>query len=344
MNDAAAVLRASWPRSGVQLMVRYPGQSMEMEMSVGGHRLWSGPWLGEVRRNAAPVPPESRWEAVCRYTDKDVDYLELAIDLAAGLRLERHVVLGRTDRFLLLADAVLGAEPARLQYCGRLPLDPAVTLRRTKRAREGRLFEGKKRLATVLPLALARAQRLAGKRRLDARAPRRLLAALAAGGPRPAAVCAAVVRPGSPPLARPLSWRPLSVGQAMQVQPADVAVGYRIAAGRKQWLVYRSLAKPGNRTLLGHNLTSETLVARFHHNGRVEQLHRGGIECRRSELVSVAEGPKPVGWADRSEPHHRRIRQCRTITSFLTCGASSGRIAPIEARPTQRRRCGPPEG
>ncbi len=71
---------------------------------------------------------------------------------------------------------------------------------------------------------------------------------------------------------RPLSWRPLSVGQAMQVQPADVAVGYRLAVGRKQWLVYRSLAKPGNRTLLGHNLTSETLVARFHHDGRVEQL------------------------------------------------------------------------
>ena len=42
-------------------------------------------------------------------------------------------------------------------------------------------------------------------------------------------------------VARPLSWRPLSVGQAMQVQPADVAVGYRLAVGRKQWLVYRSL-------------------------------------------------------------------------------------------------------
>ena len=58
----------------------------------------------------------------------------------------------------------------------------------------------------------------------------------------------------------------------MHVQPADVAVGYRVAVGRKQWLVYRSLAEPGNRTLLGHNLISETLVARFHRNGRVEQL------------------------------------------------------------------------
>ena len=155
MNDAAAVLRASWPQSGVQLMVRYPDRSMEMEMSLGGRRLWSGPWLGEVRRNGTAVPPASRWEAVCRFSDRDVDYLELAIELAAGLRLERHVVLGRTDRFLLLADAVLGDEPARLQYCGRLLLDPAVTLRRTKKAQEGGLFAGRKRLATVAPLALA---------------------------------------------------------------------------------------------------------------------------------------------------------------------------------------------
>jgi hypothetical protein len=72
--------------------------------------------------------------------------------------------------------------------------------------------------------------------------------------------------------ALPATWRPLTVGEAMQVQPADVAIGCRVAAGRRQWLIYRSLAKPGNRTLLGHNLLSETLVARFHGSGRVQPL------------------------------------------------------------------------
>lgn len=64
----------------------------------------------------------------------------------------------------------------------------------------------------------------------------------------------------------------ISVGQAMQVQSADTAVGFRVAAGTQQWLVYRSLAEPGNRTLLGHNLTSETLVGRFLRDGRVRPL------------------------------------------------------------------------
>ena len=56
------------------------------------------------------------------------------------------------------------------------------------------------------------------------------------------------------------------------LQPADVAVGYRVAIGRQQWLVYRSLAKPANRTLLGHNLSTEMLVARFDKSGEVESL------------------------------------------------------------------------
>ena len=64
----------------------------------------------------------------------------------------------------------------------------------------------------------------------------------------------------------------LTVAEAGQIQPADAAVGYRLALGKQQWLVYRSLAKPGNRTLLGHNLSTEMLVARFQDDGQVQSL------------------------------------------------------------------------
>jgi hypothetical protein len=37
-------------------------------------------------------------------------------------------------------------------------------------------------------------------------------------------------------------------------------------------LIYRALASKGNRTLLGHNLLSETLVARFSNTGEVDPL------------------------------------------------------------------------
>ena len=233
--------------------------------------LWSGAWQREVRRDGRPPRPRAAWEAVCRFSDRDVDYLELAVELAGGLRIERHMVLGRTDRFLLLADAVLGDRPARLQYCGRLPLGPAVTLRRTQEGPgAASLFAGPKRLATfALGAAGGPAPRAANCRQ-------ETLAEPVASSAGAALVCSCGRRPtpagclrrcGSTWIAaapRRLTWRPLSVGQAMQVQTADTAVGFRVAVGRSNGCVYRSLAEPGNRTLLGHNLTSETLVARFH--------------------------------------------------------------------------------
>lgn len=71
---------------------------------------------------------------------------------------------------------------------------------------------------------------------------------------------------------RPLTWRRLTVAESREAQPADAAVGFRVAVGKRQWLVYRSLAAAANRTVLGHNLSTETLVARFHKDGRVEKL------------------------------------------------------------------------
>ena len=49
-------------------------------------------------------------------------------------------------------------------------------------------------------------------------------------------------------------------------------MGYRVQSGAEQWVIYRSLAERGNRTLMGQNLVSEMLVARFKTNGEIESL------------------------------------------------------------------------
>jgi hypothetical protein len=71
---------------------------------------------------------------------------------------------------------------------------------------------------------------------------------------------------------KPLTWRRLTVAEERRVQPADRAVGYRVQIGRKQWLVYRSLAPIANRTVLGKNLSSEFLVARFNQDGECDPI------------------------------------------------------------------------
>ena len=68
-------------------------------------------------------------------------------------------------------------------------------------------------------------------------------------------------------MTRPLTWRQLTVAESLKTQPPEVAVGYRVMVGKEQWLIYRSLGSPANRTLLGHNLATEMLVARFGRDG-----------------------------------------------------------------------------
>jgi hypothetical protein len=63
------------------------------------------------------------------------------------------------------------------------------------------------------------------------------------------------------------------VAESLVIQPADVAVGYRVQCGKDQWLFYRSQAPRANRTLLGQNTSSEFFAARFvAKTGGVEDL------------------------------------------------------------------------
>jgi hypothetical protein len=73
-------------------------------------------------------------------------------------------------------------------------------------------------------------------------------------------------------LFQPATWRTLTVAESLRAVPADLAVGYRVQMRNKQILVYRSLGERGNRTVLGQNLVSEFLIARFHSTGEIAPL------------------------------------------------------------------------
>ena len=71
--------------------------------------------------------------------------------------------------------------------------------------------------------------------------------------------------------AKERTWRQLTVAEWMEVMPRDVAVGFRAQSGSDQWLFYRSLAPPGNRTVLGHNIAGEFTAGRFRSNGKYDE-------------------------------------------------------------------------
>ena len=73
-------------------------------------------------------------------------------------------------------------------------------------------------------------------------------------------------------MTRQRTWRQLTVAEDREIQPAEVAVGYRVQCHRDQWLIYRSVEEPANRTVLGQNLSTDSLVARITADGEIEEI------------------------------------------------------------------------
>ena len=71
---------------------------------------------------------------------------------------------------------------------------------------------------------------------------------------------------------RRMTWRQITVAERLAAVPPETAVGFRVAIGKQQWIIYRSLAARDNRTLLGHNLATESLIARFGTDGEVTSI------------------------------------------------------------------------
>jgi hypothetical protein len=265
---AVTVLRTGWERSDPRLIAVWPEGTVRVELACGKDVLFSGTWDLEVRADGDLLAPRGNWDEVCWVSDDDIDYLELEIDLDGGLSVQRHMALAREDRILLVADSILGGEPRELEYRGRLPLAEGIAWVPAEETREGFLV-GTKRQASVLPLALPEWRIEPGSGELEATGAGLELRRKTAGR----SLFAPLLLDLDPlRVKRPLTWRRLTVGENMEILPDDVAVGYRVMAGQEQWLLYRSLAEPGNRTLLGHNLISSMLVGRFDEDGEVETL------------------------------------------------------------------------
>ncbi len=72
----------------------------------------------------------------------------------------------------------------------------------------------------------------------------------------------------------PIHWRALTVTERSQTCSADVAFGARLAwgSGEEGLLIYRSLAKPALRVVLGHQTRARFLIGRFTREGNVVPL------------------------------------------------------------------------
>ncbi|TWU20898.1 hypothetical protein [Bythopirellula polymerisocia] len=264
-----AVLRTEYSRSAPVVAIDYATPDLKLDVWVGTQRLLAGTWSTETMSGGKKLEPVGVWEQTCWFSDEDVDYLELAIDLSHGARLERQILLARDDNFLLLADNVLDTPGDAIQHRFSLPLGAEIQFKPEAETRDGTL-EAIKSIGRVLPLALpewrtdpriGELKQVGDQLQLSQDRPGRRLA------------CPLFIDLDPSRLGKPCTWRQLAVAQALELQPHDVAVGYRAQFGKSQWLIYRSLSAPANRTVLGQNTSVEYLIGRFlAPGGEVEEL------------------------------------------------------------------------
>ncbi len=254
-----AYMRTEWDRKAPMLAIDYSSPDLRLECWAGRQRLLAGTWTWETTLDSKRLEPIGSWDESCWFSDDDVDYLELSMELAGGARLERQILLARDEMFLLLTDYVIDTRGGELSHRYRLPLASDVEFEPEHETREGLLTAGKT-VARVLPLALPEWRSDPRVGQLTANNGRLQLEQQRQGKNL---ACPLLIDLKKSRAKKACTWRQLTIAQSLEIQSNDVAVGYRAQCGKDQWLIYRSLAEPANRTLLGQNLSNECLVARF---------------------------------------------------------------------------------
>jgi len=268
--SGVAILARDWAKSSPRLAVTYADEQMRLDVLVSGQRLLAGTINSQTSCDGQAIHPIGTWEELCWHADKHCAYLELGIDLSEGLRLERQILLPRTnDQVMYIADAVSsnGTSPRRLQHSLRLPIGPNIMWQPEVETRDGVLV-GKKFRAAVLPLAL-------GEWRVDPRggslseeAGRLALTQEWTGR---ALYCPLLIDFDTKRTKRERTWRQLTVAESLSIVPRDLAVAFRAQSGKDQWLVYRSLGPSGNRTFMGQNISGEFCAGRFPKSGEIDE-------------------------------------------------------------------------
>ncbi|MDX2037192.1 MAG: hypothetical protein SFX72_11120 [Isosphaeraceae bacterium] len=254
-----SVIREDWEREGVWAGIehRTPGTSSRFEMGIDGRPVFGPTW-----RSPAPDPEASetrrgpRASVVAARSGPTGDLVEWTHSLA-GTRRSRTVVMVRGRELALFAEQVDGPGERGfeigLDEDWKLAAGPEGPMQRLTRTARGRGI-------AILNPGSPRGCRLSCE-------PGRLIVRDDGPGPRrwPAiVVCWGPV---------PTECVPLTVSERSRICPDHVAVAFRLGWGSRAEgiLVYRSLARPGLRAVLGLQTRARFAVGRID-RGRVLPL------------------------------------------------------------------------
>jgi hypothetical protein len=267
----AALLRRAVRPPHDELFAGFRSSRVEIALLAAGVPLAAGDWTWQATANQEQLASEGSWSVAVWRSNKAFDYLEIELPLSAGWKLKRQMLLAREDRFFFLADALIGSEekPVELRYSTSIPLTAGSTFRPARDTREGWLESLSRRRATIVAPALPEwRSEFCHAELLEANGC--LTLQQAALGQNLYAPIWIDLDPRR--LKRPVTWRRLTVAENFSAVGRDVAAAYRFQAGSDQWLVYRSLGRTGNRSVLGYNTLKSFVCLRIAADGKTEKI------------------------------------------------------------------------
>ncbi|MEZ6138039.1 MAG: hypothetical protein R3C53_24410 [Pirellulaceae bacterium] len=271
-DDAmCAVVQSDWRQKGCRVAVDFSDTDMFIEaLGPRGAAILVGEWTCSVACDGQAELQLDQWGESCWFSDDDVDYLELEAKFGQHARVQRQVVLLRSERMLLVADALLCDRPGDWCLTSKLPLAADATFESNKKTTEGFI----KRAGTsclTMPIYLPEWHRQHTQGSV-AREEGNLVVRHA---------CSDAQRLYAPLLIslcnrhakKPYTWRHLTVGEDLRIVRPDEAVAFRVQTGKDQLVFYRTLAPATRRTALGMHTLSDFYAGRFDASqGEVETL------------------------------------------------------------------------
>ena len=265
-----ACLRSDWTPGAGTVVVAHDRPIPRIHVAADGKSLVSGDWGLSVSIDGSLQSFSNNWECVCWHSDEDADFLELQVQ-QQGFRIERHVLLSRTDNFLLLADALSADRECRIDYESSLSLNGRISAEPAFEWREYALRRGRQCAARVYPVALPRDRMVEASGELTDEEDQLVLRQTVVSD----GLYVPLVVDWEPRRRfRSAEWRTLTVSEAGRAVSSGVASGHRLQIGDLHLLIYRSLKKaPGaSRSVLGHHTRYETVVGKFDGTGEVKPV------------------------------------------------------------------------
>ena len=275
-----AIFLPEWDVRRGRMHLDYGGDEVRIEVDAGKMSAIDGVWELLIQVDGQEQAKAAPWSSVCEYTDDDVHYLELEQRWTGGIKVQRHLLLIREDRCVMLADAVIRdpeQPPASINYTSRLKLADGVSTSTEDETTEVWLTDEKGE-TRGLALSLQSNEWRVGPTRakLDVTPDANLR--LVVRSDKRNAHGGGVFAPmwfdfQQRRFKRPRTWRQLTVAEELRIVDPDESVAFRIQQGSEQWIVYRMLHGDRTRTFVGKHLLADLYCARFNaSDGTLEDM------------------------------------------------------------------------